>query len=118
MVDAGVRGGYAFALGASLHGASPEHHWVFESSRAWIWALGIPLATFILGAAWSWWSLSLLTHLPTARARLARRSKQSARENRWRGAALVLGKFPEVVGQMKFIMDRVRGARSGLIEYK
>jgi glycosyltransferase involved in cell wall biosynthesis len=121
----GVRGGYAFALGASLHGGSPERHSVFESSRAWIWGLGIPLATVILVATWSWWSLLLLAMYPLQVVRLARRSKQSERENKqferenwWRGAALVLGKFPEMVGQMKFLVDRIRGAHSGLIEYK
>jgi hypothetical protein len=30
----------------------------------------------------------------------------------------MLGKFPETVGQIKFLVDRIRGARSGLIEYK
>jgi glycosyltransferase involved in cell wall biosynthesis len=113
-----VRGGYAFALGASLHGASAGRHSVFESSRAWIWALGIPVATMILAVTWSWWSLLLLAVYPLQVIRLARRSKQSKRENWWRGAALVLGKFPEVVGQMKFLRDRIRGERSGLIEYK
>jgi hypothetical protein len=114
----GVRGGYAFALGASLHPGSPERHWLLEWSRAWIWALGIPLATVILAATWSWWALLLLTVYPLQVIRLARRSKQSERENLWRGAALVLGKFAEVVGQMKFLTDRLRGAQSGLIEYK
>jgi glycosyltransferase involved in cell wall biosynthesis len=114
----GVRGGYGFALGASLHGGSPGRHSVFESSRAWIWALGIPLATVILGIAWSWWSLLLLALYPLQVVRLAHHCKQTGRENWWRGAALVLGKFAEVVGQTKFFMDRIRGARSGLIEYK
>jgi GT2 family glycosyltransferase len=113
-----VRGGYAFALGASLHGASPDRYSVFESSRAWLWALGIPLVTLILVATWSGWGLLLLLIYPLQVARLARRSKQSARENWWRGAALVLGKFPEMVGQIKFIINRIRGAQTGLIEYK
>jgi glycosyltransferase involved in cell wall biosynthesis len=113
-----VRGGYAFALGASLRHDSPERHWVFESLRAWIWALGIPLATVMLGVVLSWWSLLLLAIYPLQVVRLARLRNQSERENWWRGAALVLGKFPEMVGQIKFLTDRIRGAQSGLIEYK
>jgi GT2 family glycosyltransferase len=113
-----VRGGYAFALAASLRDGSPERPSVFESLRAWIWALGIPLATLILGFALGWWSLLLLAIYPLQVVRLARRSRQSERENWWRGAALVLGKFPELVGQMKFLVDRLRGEQSGLIEYK
>jgi glycosyltransferase involved in cell wall biosynthesis len=114
----GIRGGYAFALGASLHGAPPERHSVFESWRAWIWGLGIPLTTVFLVAAGSWWNLLLLAIYPLQVVRLARRGKRSKRENWWRGAALVLGKFPELIGQMKFVADRIRGAQSRLIEYK
>ena len=114
----GVRGGYAFALGATVHHELPERPSVFESLRVWIWALGIPLATVIIGVAVSWWSLCLLALYPLQVVRLARLAKQSKRENWWRGAALVLGKFPEMVGQLKFLVDRIRGAQSGLIEYK
>ena len=113
-----VRGGYAFALGASLRHGSPERQSVFESMRVWVWALGFPLTTLILGVSLSWWSLVLLAIYPLQVVRLARQSKQSGRENWWRGAALVLGKFPEMVGQIKFLSDRIRGAQSGLIEYK
>jgi glycosyltransferase involved in cell wall biosynthesis len=113
-----VRGGYASALAASLRDGSPERPSVFESLRPWIWTLGIPLATVLLGVALGWWSLLLLAIYPLQVARLARLSKQSKRENWWRGAALMLGKFPETVGQIKFLVDRIRGARSGLIEYK
>ena len=113
-----VRGGYAFAQGASRHGAPPERHCVSESSRVWLWGLGIPLAIAILAVAGSWWNLLLLAIYPVQVVRLARRGRGSLRENWWRGAALVLGKFPEVIGQMKFLMDRIRGVQSGLIEYK
>jgi GT2 family glycosyltransferase len=113
-----IRGGYAFALGAALHGASPERHSLFESLRAWIWGLGIPLAIVVLVAAGSWWNLLWLAVYPLQVARLARRSKQTTRENWWRGGALVLGKFPEVIGQIKFLVDGIRGAQPRLIEYK
>jgi hypothetical protein len=86
--------------------------------RVWIWALGVPLVAVILGVALGWWGLLLLAIYPLQVVRLARLSKQSERENWWRGAALVLGKFPEMVGQIKFLADRIRGAQSGLIEYK
>ena len=114
----GVRGGYAFALGASLHGGPPERHSVHECARAWIWGLGIPLATVVLVAAGSRWNLLLLVIYPLQVVRLAWSSKEPKRENWWRGVALVLGKFPEVLGQMKFLVDGIRGAQSRLIEYK
>ncbi|CAN0140232.1 unnamed protein product, partial [Chrysoparadoxa australica] len=33
-----VRAGYAYAQGASIHGAPPERHWIAESRRAVLWA--------------------------------------------------------------------------------
>jgi hypothetical protein len=95
-----------------------KRHSLFESLRAWIWGLGIPLAIVVLVAAGSWWYLLLLAVYPLQVARLARRSKQTKRENWWRGGALVLGKFPEMIGQIKFLVDGIRGAQPRLIEYK
>jgi hypothetical protein len=50
--------------------------------------------------------------------RIALRGKRTARENWWWACAVVVGKFPEMVGQMKFFMDRLRRVKSRLIEYK
>ena len=38
-----VRCGYAFAQGAHLHGSSPERHFVWESRRARMWGIWIPI---------------------------------------------------------------------------
>ena len=38
-----LRCGYAFAQGAYLHGEKPERHFVWESRRARIWGLYLPL---------------------------------------------------------------------------
>jgi GT2 family glycosyltransferase len=114
-----VRGGYAFALGASLQGQSSDRHMVSESSRAWTWGLIIPLATLILALSISGWFLLLLLIYPMQVLRLASREGQlSLRESWWHSGALVIGKFPEMLGQVKFLADRLRGERSGLIEYK
>jgi glycosyltransferase involved in cell wall biosynthesis len=113
-----VRAGYAFAQGASLHGAPPERHGVSESSRAWIWGVGIPLMIVILAATWSGWFLALFAVYPLQLIRLALKGQLSMRENWLRSAALTLGKFPEVIGQVRFIAARIRGEQSRLIEYK
>jgi len=113
-----LRGGYGFAQGAALHGAAPGHHYVRESRSAWIWGLGIPLATLIVVITNGWWGMLLLGVYPIQVTRLALFGKRSARENWWRAAALVLCKFPEMVGQIKFVVDRLRGVQSRLIEYK
>jgi GT2 family glycosyltransferase len=38
-----VRSGYAFAQGAHLRVALPERYYVWESRRALLWALGLPI---------------------------------------------------------------------------
>jgi len=113
-----LRSGYAYAQGAYLHGAPPERHWVSECRRAWIWGLWIPVAIVILTLAVSWWALALLLLYPLQVIRLAMKGTRSRRENWWAAGALVLSKFPEMLGQLKFLRDRHRRVQSRLIEYK
>jgi glycosyltransferase involved in cell wall biosynthesis len=113
-----IRNGYAMALGAGLHGASPARHWVRESRRAWGWGLGIPLATLALVVAVGWWGLLLLAVYPLQFVRVATTGSRSRRENLWWAAAMIVGKFPEMLGQCKYVLDRVTRSRSALIEYK
>jgi len=114
-----VRAGYAFAQGAALHGAPPERHAVRETWRAWIWGLALPLATLCLVPLLGRWALLLLIAYPVQLVRLsALRPRRSARDNWLRAAALLLGRFPEMLGQLKFHVDRFRRVQSGLIEYK
>ena len=112
------RGGYAFAQGAHLHGALPERHGVKQSRSAWVWGLGIPVLTASLTLCLGVWGLTLLLIYPVQVVRLAMRGTRSARENRWHAFFLVLGKFPEVMGQMSFLYNRLAGKTARLIEYK
>lgn len=113
-----LRGGYAFAQGASLHGAAPERHWVRESRSAWFWGLGVPLLVLAIVTGWSAWGLLLLAIYPLQIIRLAMRGKQTRRRNLVRAVFLVLGKFPEMLGQLRFLAHRHAGSPSRLIEYK
>ncbi|MDD2046714.1 glycosyltransferase family 2 protein [Pseudomonas putida] len=113
-----LRGGYAFAEGAFLHGAAPERHWQRESRRIWIWGLAIPLAIVAASAWLGGWGLLLLLIYPLQAVRLARRGVRSARENWLQAIFLVLGKFPEMLGQVKFLLNRFGAGKAVLIEYK
>ncbi|MEG1628297.1 glycosyltransferase family 2 protein [Pseudomonas sp.] len=113
-----MRTGYAFAEGTFLHGAAPELHWQRESRRAWIWGLGVPLAIILASVLLGGWGLLLLLIYPLQTVRLARRGSRSARENWLQAVFLVLGKFPEVLGQLKFLLNRYSSAKPALIEYK
>jgi len=113
-----LRGGYAFAQGASLHGAAPERHWVRESRSAWLWGMGIPLIVFAAIAGWGAWGWSLFAIYPLQVIRLVMRGGKFHRNNWQRAGFLVLGKFPELLGQIKFMAHRHAGSQPRLIEYK
>lgn len=112
------RGGYAYAEAVYLHGASPERYGVRETQRIWIWGLGIPLVVLSLVAWTGMYGMALLLVYPAQVIRLAARGTRSAKENWWRAFFLVLGKFPEFMGQLKFISAKVNGSAPRLIEYK
>lgn len=108
-----VRGGYAFAEGAWLHGAAPERHWVKETARALCWGGVLPVMVVLLVLAVSPWSLLLLIAYPLQVARLSRNP------GGWpRAFFLVLGKFAEACGALKFYKNLVLRRQRALIEYK
>jgi GT2 family glycosyltransferase len=117
-----VRGGHAFAEGAWMHGRPPERHGVRQTRSAVVWGVAIPVT--ILALAWPLplVALGLAAIYPLQVGRLAiregRRRKLPAREAWAYAAALVVGKFAEAVGVLKFWTGKLRGKRSALIEYK
>jgi GT2 family glycosyltransferase len=113
-----LRGGYAFAQAWALHGEPPELHGVLESRRAWVWGFLLPVLCVALCFAVGAWGLLVLLIYPIQITRLAVQGDRPAWQNRWRAAALVVSKFPEVLGQMKYLLDRYRRVQSRLIEYK
>lgn len=113
-----TRTGYAFAQGASLHGNNPERHYVSQSLSVWFWALCLPLAIACLALCWNTIALFLLLIYPLQIARIALRGRRTPRENWMRAGFLVLGKFPEMLGQVKFLFQRHLKLQAHLIEHK
>ncbi len=113
-----VRNGYAFAQGAHLHGNAPERHWVWESRRAILWGIALPLvcvmAPMIFGPA------GLLVSLiyPMQLLRQIWRNGGSLRQRGTLAAFQLLARFPEAWGQIKFRFNRAVGDQGRLIEYK
>jgi glycosyltransferase involved in cell wall biosynthesis len=113
-----MRSGYAFAEGAHLHGASPERHWVWETRRAWIWGVWLPIicmSTGLIFVPWGWasWGIYLLQML-----RQTFRGSGRFRECFVKSFFQILGRFPEGWGQIQFMHDRLLKREAALIEYK
>ena len=116
-----VRCGYAYALGAALHGRSPERHFVRERRRIWLWAFAVPAAA--LAAALPTGGLSLLLGLlyPLQILRVYRQMRRRGTARRLAAAyavSCVVSKFPEFVGLCQFTANRLRGRPARIIEYK
>ena len=107
------RAGYAYALGASLHGASDEQYRIVETRRAVLWGAVLPVAIILLALIVSPWLLALVLIWPAQILRMRLKGLQ------WDQAIfLTLSKFPEAQGVVQLWRDLVTGRRRGLIEYK
>ena len=113
-----ARTGFAYAEGVHLHGAPPERHWVREWRSAWLWGLGLPVSLLALAALLGPVALLGFAVYPFQVLRLFARGIGPWRTRMARAAFLVLGKFAEAWGQLKFLAHRLSGTRSRLIEYK
>ena len=113
-----VRAGYAFAQGASIHGAAPELHWVAESRRSMIWAGIIPIIAFVCFFIHPLLGASILLVYPLQIIRMTLASQLPIKQAFLYSLFLVVGKFPEQVGQIKFIWNKWTKKRSRIIEYK
>lgn len=113
-----VRAGYAFAEGASLHGAAPEFHWVAESRRAIFWGGVVPILVLVGSFISPLLGLGLLLSYPIQVLRMALKSTLPRKKAFVYSLFLMIGKFAELVGQIKFYWNRLRKTRGQLIEYK
>jgi GT2 family glycosyltransferase len=113
-----TRGGYAFAQGAHLHGAPPERHWVWEARRARLWGVWLPLGCLACSALlWPWGVAAWLIY-PVQLLRQTVRNGGSLAERATLALFQVLARFPEGLGQIRFLRDRLLGRTGRLIEYK
>jgi glycosyltransferase involved in cell wall biosynthesis len=112
-----MRGGFAFAEGAWLHGAPPERHGVSQTRSAVLWGVALPIVIVVL-SVWQPAALWLLLAYPLQVLRLALRDGIGDPARRVRALFYVLSRFPEAQGVLKFWADRLRQRRSALIEYK
>lgn len=111
------RGGFAAAEGAALHGSGPDRHGIARKRRALIWGLALPTCA-ILGSLVIPWAIGLLVAYPLQIIRVALRLGGSRGD--WEAALfLTLGKFPEALGVIGYMLRRYRAQEATkIIEYK
>jgi GT2 family glycosyltransferase len=112
------RAGYAFAQGAHLHGSTPDQHFVWESRRAWVWGLFLPLLCIAAGIFFHpvGWGVFLI--YPLQLLRLFANGEGSAWDRVKLAIFQMLARFPEWLGQIAFLRDRLVKSRPKLIEHK
>jgi GT2 family glycosyltransferase len=104
------RVGFAYAQSMWLQGRSPERAALRRCTMAWLWALGPPLAAVTGGFIWGTAALWLLLVYPVNVLRLAVGGRGPWQVRFQRAAFLVMGHFPEFLGQLQFIAHQRRAA--------
>ena len=104
-----------------MHGRPPERHAVKQVRSNWFWGWILPWVIVLL--AWPTWggSFILILGYPILAWKIHHgrlRTGWPARDARVYAFFVVLGKFAQVSGQLKFWMGKLMGRKSTLIEYK
>ncbi len=117
------RGGYAFAEEAWLHGFKTEHYRVKQCLSIWFWTLVLPSVAILMG--WKIGIVSLVILLATYLLLLIKiyfSSRQKRRLNHKQAIIYsifcLIGKFPELLGQIEFILRKLLIKPRSIIEYK
>jgi cellulose synthase/poly-beta-1,6-N-acetylglucosamine synthase-like glycosyltransferase len=105
-----VRAGLAYAEGSAMHGGPPERHWVAETRSNWFWG-SLPFAATLLTIVAGAVGLTLLAAYAALAVRIYRRTRArgySPADSRLYAAFCVLGKFPQLLGQVRYRIGRIR----------
>ena len=110
--------GFGYAQGASVSRSRVERHRLGQLLRPWFWALVLPLAVLGACVAWGTAGLLLLAIYPLQIARLTRSIEGDARARWSRAIFLMVGKWPELLGELEFLLLRRRHHGAGSFDYK
>jgi GT2 family glycosyltransferase len=120
-----TRAGHAYAEGAALHGA--QGHYVKEVRSIAFWAGAVPLVllgSLALGlflTPWAFLGAAVLAGYPVlwwkVRAYRIGLGDDGTTSGMY-ARHVVLGKFAELSGMVRYYRNRLRGTRSELVEYK
>lgn len=117
------RCGYSFALNAHMYGREKEHLCVKESLRIWLWGAMYPAIMIFLSLTISTAFLLGLMVYPVQVIRIAMfvKAKSPAytpKEAFIYSVFIVLGRVPEMSGQLKYLSNIIKSKQHSIIEYK
>jgi GT2 family glycosyltransferase len=113
-----LRAGHAYAQGARLHGSPPERHFIWETRRAWLWGVWLPLVCLLSVILFGALGCILWLIYPLQIFRQTMRNQGSLKDRALLALFQVLSRFPEGLAQISFLRDRLFGRQARLIEYK
>jgi GT2 family glycosyltransferase len=116
-----LRAGHAYAEGAARHHGEPERFWARETLSIWLWGIAVPAVALGLAAPTGGLSLILFGGYFVLALRVygsMRRRRVSPPDARLYAAFCVIGKLPQVLGQLTYWKRRLTGKQAGIIEYK
>ncbi len=116
-----MRAGHALTEGAVMHGRSPAKLFVRASRRIFVQGVCLPLIVAVLAWPTSGWSALLLLAYPGIWAKTyrdLRRGGQTSEDALLYATHCVAAKWPQAVGQVLYMSNRLRGRQSTIIEHK
>ena len=111
-----TRCGFAYANGVALHGGKPEKHWLKETQRAILWALVVPASIVILVAVLGPSGFIFVLVYPLSFIRVALKAPIRGRKRWVFSAFLIISKFSETVGIIKFVLAKLKNRTVKIIE--
>ena len=116
-----VRAGHAYAEAVHRQGRDVERASRKQTRSIWLWGLLVPLLAF--GLAWPTrgWSLLLLLGYAVLYLRIRQSAKQRTRDSdelHLYAHYGVIGKFPQLLGMLRFHWNRLLRRNPRIIEYK
>jgi len=112
------RAGYAFGLVNAVTGGAI---WGRQVRSILAYGVALPALAASLSLAWTPWALALLALPLLSIYRIRSRELEAGRDRRAAAAwswSCILSKAPALIGLLSYRLDRLRGARRGIIEYK
>lgn len=116
------RAGFAYAINVAKHGLEDEHFCVKSSIRIWFWSIILPLTVILFSSVVSSLFLFFFFIYPIQFMRI-KKSKQATSQYPENdlyiySVFIQLGRWPELLGQLQYLLSTLLARKQNIIEYK